>query len=239
LNFLVDTGAGISVINRPVAEELGLNLGRKVTVHGVNALIEGRLVDGVRAQLCGVSLPRAWLAVDLSKLSNACERPVDGLVGADFFRGRIVEIEFSANKVRVLTSCRPNPRDVVLPLVVGASGMRVPISVDQQNKAWVRLDTGCASSLQWVTSDRQNDGCPRQVAIGLAELSIAQTTLPVRLGGHRFENVPVGLHSAAIFPGEAGLLGNGLLSAFGTVTIDARGGRLILGQPAALPLLER
>ena len=52
----------------------------------------------------------------------------------------------------------------------------------------------------------------------------------VVLGELEFEKVPTGLHDAAIFPGEAGLLGNGLLSGFSTVTIDAKAGRLMLGK---------
>jgi hypothetical protein len=40
-------------------------------------------------------------------------------------------------------------------------------------------------------------------------------------------------HPKAIFPGESGLLGNGLLAQFGVVTIDAKAGRLIPG-PVAL-----
>lgn len=50
------------------------------------------------------------------------------------------------------------------------------------------------------------------------------------IGEHAFEKVPTGLHQTAIFPGEAGLLGNGLLSRFSTVTIDAKAGRVILGE---------
>ena len=49
------------------------------------------------------------------------------------------------------------------------------------------------------------------------------------IGGYAFEKVPTGLHETAIFPGEAGLLGNALLSRFSTVTIDAKAGRVILG----------
>jgi len=52
----------------------------------------------------------------------------------------------------------------------------------------------------------------------------------VVLGELEFEKVPTGLHDAAIFPGEAGLLGNGLLSRFSTVTIDDKAGRLLLGK---------
>ena len=107
--------------------------------------------------------------------------------------------------------------------------MRLPISVDEHKRQWVRLDTGCATALQWVTSDVP-DQCTQQMAIGLAELSIPQTKTTVGLGENRFVNVPTGLHETAIFPGEAGLLGNGLLSRFASITIDTKAGRVIFGK---------
>jgi len=99
--------------------------------------------------------------------------------------------------------------------------------VNGHDRQWVRLDTGCATALQWVTS-LVPDQCTHQMAIGLAELSIPQTKTTVGIGEHKFESVPTGLHETAIFPGEAGLLGNGLLSLFSRVTIDAKAGRVIL-----------
>lgn len=74
------------------------------------------------------------------------------------------------------------------------------------------------------------DQCIHQIAIGLAQISIPQTTTTGEVGELKFENVPTGLHEKAIFPGEAGLLGNGVLSRFSTITIDAKAGRLILEQ---------
>jgi len=94
----------------------------------------------------------------------------------------------------------------------------------------VRLDTGCATPLQWVTSDVRPEHCARRMAIGLVEISIPQTETTVGLGEHEFKKVPTGLHQAAIFPGEVGLLGNGLLSRFSTLTIDAKAGRVTLGK---------
>ncbi len=109
--------------------------------------------------------------------------------------------------------------------------MRVPIAVNDHKRQWVRLDTGCATALQWVTSEVRTEQCTRQVAIGLAEISIPQTTTTVGIGELQFKNVPTGLHETAIFPGEAGLLGNGLIARFLTVTIDAKASRLILKEP--------
>jgi hypothetical protein len=44
--------------------------------------------------------------------------------------------------------------------------------------------------------------------------------------------VPTGIHKQQVFKGEAGLLGNELLSRFHSVIIDAKARRVILEGPA-------
>jgi hypothetical protein len=51
----------------------------------------------------------------------------------------------------------------------------------------------------------------------------------VQLGTQRFVAVPMGIHHGPLFAGEAGLLGNGLLSKF----------RLTLNEPRSRLSLER
>jgi hypothetical protein len=65
------------------------------------------------------------------------------------------------------------------------------------------------------------------VALSRIEVGTSRTT--VQLGATRFEQVETGTYERPIFAGEAGLLGNGLLSRFGSVTVDERRGRVILG----------
>lgn len=229
LNFLVDTGAGVSVINLSTAKRIDLKLGREVTVRGVETTLTGYWQQHMLAKVGDVRLPSEYLAVDLEKLSRSCERPVDGLVGADFFREHVVQIDFDAQKIRILKPEKAGKSDDTLPLQLRPCGMRVPISVNGRKRQWVRLDTGCATALQWVTSDVP-DQCTHQMAIGLAEISIAQTKTTVGIGDHTFDNVPTGLHEKAIFSGESGLLGNGLLSRFSRFTIDTKASHLILEQ---------
>ena len=228
LNFLMDTGAGVSVINLSMAKRIGLKVGQEVMVHASKTMLTGYWQERMSAKVGDVELPREYLAVDLDKLSSSCERPVDGLVGADFFRRRVVQIDFDAQKIRLLKPAKGEKSKASLPLQLRPCGMRVPISVNGHKRQWVRLDTGCATALQWVTSDVRPEQCGHKMAIGLAEISIPQTETTVHIGEHEFEKVPTGLHERAIFPGEAGLLGNDLLSRFSTVTIDAKAARLIL-----------
>ena len=227
LNLLVDTGAGVSVINLSTAKRMGLKLGEKVTVHGVEGALPGYWQQRISAKVGEIELPHEYLAVDLEKLSRSCERSVDGLLGADFFRGRAVQIDFAARKIRLLKSDKNRKADGSVPLELRSCGMRVPISVNGHKHQWVRLDTGCASALQWVTSTVKPAQCIGQkMAIGVVEVSILQTETTVGIAELEFENVPTGLHETAIFPGEAGLLGNGLLSRFSAVTVDSRAGRV-------------
>jgi hypothetical protein len=228
LNFLLDTGAGVSVVNLSTARRLGLELGREVAVQGVRTTLTGYWQTPMSAAVGDLQLPRSYLAVDLEKLSRSCERPVDGLVGADFFRDRTVQIDFDARKIRLLDKVSAGKGVETLPLRLRECGMLVPLRVNGQKRQWVRLDTGCASALQWVASDVKPLRCGRQMAIGLADVSIPQTLTAVELGKHRIEMVPTGLHESAIFPGEAGLLGNGLLAGFSAITIDAKERRVLL-----------
>jgi hypothetical protein len=107
--------------------------------------------------------------------------------------------------------------------------MTLRASVNGRKALWFRVDTGCATPLQWVNSDVKPMGCATKIAVGLAELGIPQTRTTVKIGQRIFTDVGTGLHTSPIFDGEAGLVGNGLLSAFEAVTLDTVHGQIILG----------
>jgi hypothetical protein len=106
--------------------------------------------------------------------------------------------------------------------------MLVPVQVNNSRSQWVRLDTGCASAFQWVTADVRPERCTRRVAVALAPISLVVTQTTLTLGSIQFKDVPTDVQEQEIFPGEKGLLGNGLLSRCRAVTIDAKSGRLFL-----------
>jgi hypothetical protein len=228
LNFLLDSGASVSVINLRTAQSLGLKLGKQVSVQGVGASREGFWPEHLSANAGGVHLPGDYLAVDLGALSGACECRADGLIGADFFRGRVVQIDFAAGKIWVLGEAPATAKQESIPLKLRHGALRVPVGVNGGTPRWVRLDTGCASGLQWVSNNAKPEGPERRVAVALSELSVAVAQSRVQLGDTFFEAVPTDLHPKPVFADEAGLLGNGLLSRFGSVIIDTKGGRLIL-----------
>jgi len=57
LNFLLDTGAGVSVINLNTAKRIGLKLGQEVTVRGVQTMLTGYWQQRMSAKVGNVKLP--------------------------------------------------------------------------------------------------------------------------------------------------------------------------------------
>jgi predicted aspartyl protease len=229
LNFLLDSGAGASVLDLTVARRLGVKLGRPENVQGVGGRATAYRVNDFAASASSVRTPRSLLALDLSGVSAGMHQRIDGLLGADFFRGRIVQLDYAAHKLRLLGRGELNTgAGEILPLAMRNDAMCVRVGVAGNPAEWMRIDTGCNRALEWVAT-----GAKAKVlagtSVGISSGSTRQVSAEVQLGSHRLADVSVGVHSRQIFQGEAGLLGNGILSKF-TVTIDVAKDRLLLAK---------
>lgn len=229
LQFILDSGAASSILNLNTARRLGLQLGDPQAVDGVHARSTAYPVDDFRAQSAGVALPRSLLALDFETLGIVCDRPIDGLLGADFFRGHVVQIDYAAGKLRLLDRAEPGAGAEVLRIKGRNDCFCVPLRIAGRSRQWMRVDTGCNSTLEWFAG-RSSFARAGETSIGLAGGSVPYAETEVEIGNTRLNGVKTGIHEREIFPGEAGLLGNALLARF-TVTIDARKKRLIL-EPA-------
>ena len=230
LNFLLDSGAGISAIDLRTARRLGIHLGNQQIVQGVNGQGFAYRVNDLEAVCGGIALPKSVVAVDLRALSECCDQPVDGILGVDFFRNRIVQIDFTEGRVRILEKCDPNLANCeILPIRMCNDAFCVPVRVAGNPAQWMRLDTGCDAALEWVFS---GTGKPRtgRSSIGLSGVSVRHINTSVQLGKQCFNAVTTVVHREQIFPGEGGLLGNALLSKF-RLTIDQPANRVILENP--------
>lgn len=226
-HFLLDSGANVSVVDLATVRKLGANLGKKVSVQGVQSEVTGYWRTRLKASAHGAWLPSEYLALDLSALSGECKTRIDGLIGLDFFKGRTVEIDFETKAVRILASASKGVASV--PMETRSCGLRIPVAVNGAGDQLVRVDTGCASALQWVASGADKRACQgSKVAVGLAPILIPQTVARVEIGPIAFDGVATGVHEQPIFAGEAGLLGNEMLRRFKRVTVDCKGGRLYL-----------
>lgn len=229
LNFLVDSGAGASVLDLATARRLGLKLDQPKTVQGVNGHALAYRVKGFNGRLANAPINCSFLAVDLSGPSHSCNQHIDGLLGADFFLNHIVQIDYAAETIRFLERNEMNrPRGEILPLTKCNDTYCVRISVGGEVPQLLRLDTGCRTSLEWVVTG--NKARKFGTTIGLNSTSVRDFDTDVQLGSIRITAVKAGIHTEQMFSGEAGLIGNGLLSKF-TITIDAAKQRCLLTNP--------
>jgi hypothetical protein len=230
MRFLVDSGAGASVLDLRFAKKLHVPLGAPMEVRGVESKSTAYRIAPIQATDGYSRIATISLAVDLANAEEICGEPVDGLLGIDFFSNRIVQIDFVSHVIRFPAKADPGGAQT-LPIRFRNGAMCVPISVNGSHPRWTRFDTGCNDALHWVIP-RIRGATPAQgVSIGFLTDARDQTLASVRLGNQSLEFVETTLHGHELFRGEAGLLGNGVLSRF-TVTVDAGKRRIIL-EPAS------
>jgi len=223
LHFVLDTGAASSCVNLATARRLGLQLGKPLDVQGVDGRTTGYECTGFNATVGGMRLPQTVIAVDLSGPSRACSQRIDGLIGADFFQGKVVRIDYRRKLLSREATVRGKP---AMRLRFADGAICVQVAVNGGGKRWTRLDTGCTDALDWCDGSCCGaKGTGKTVALAAWMGSVRPADVTV--GTAELKCVPVTLRRRAIFSGEAGLLGNGVLSRY-TVTIDGIGKRLVL-----------
>jgi hypothetical protein len=224
VNLLLDSGASVSALSLEAARRLHLSLGEGEPVDGVES--EGRAfeVAPVMPEAGGVALGTISLAIDLGNAKQLCSERVDGLIGADFFKGRVTEIDYAHHCLRLLDAAPAEGE--ALPLRAANGVYCVPVSVNGSRPRWTRLDTGCNDALHWVVP-RSGPVQRRGDSIGFFTDTADESLVTVRLGRLTLPYVETALHGSAIFPGEAGLLGSEILSQY-RVTVDGKRGRIYL-----------
>jgi hypothetical protein len=229
VTLVLDSGASASVLSLDTAHRLNIHRGEAEDVDGVNADAKAYKIAPVVAQAGDMKLDTVGMAVDLHNASELCCEHIDGLIGADFFRGRVVQIDYAHQRLRLLDTAPADGES--LPLRAQNGVYCLPVSVNGSHPRWTRLDTGCNDALHWVVPRFAPAQQRRGVSIGFITNTDDESLVSVQLGKLTLQHVETALHGEPIFPGEAGLVGSEILSQY-TVTIDARDGRLILQAPA-------
>ncbi len=99
-NFMLDTGVNYSIITDPtLADSLSLPRGRplKLTGAGEGQALEAFATYGVKVKMgsiTGVEQSFAVLSEDILRLSNYVGVPIHGMLGYDFFKSFVVEVDF-------------------------------------------------------------------------------------------------------------------------------------------------
>jgi hypothetical protein len=247
--LLLDSGAQLTIIATRTARALELAVrGRAAaTGFGGDTLRGGVTPPGTSIALPG-SMPYrlARPVLDLSPLEPALGRPFAGILGGDFFRRYVVEIDYGAARVTLHDPRRfqPHPAAVALPLEL--DGQRpyvraVAVLPDgRELEGRFLVDTGARVPLKlYAPVVRAHDVVAALPAtVGVATVGIGGTTQDregrlraFRIGPFTFDAPVAALSLAeagqAASTRAAGFIGAELLRRF-TVTFDYRGGVLYL-----------
>ncbi len=104
LSFVFDTGDKVAIVDAGRAQELGLKLEGQIRVGGAGSdFLTGSFVKEATWTLHGLegfSQPVA-LAIPLGRLAARFGHDFDGIIGSDFIKQFVVEIDYQANVLRL------------------------------------------------------------------------------------------------------------------------------------------
>lgn len=227
LRFVFDSGASHSVIDLRAARRLGLSLGASRRVRGIGGMAIARDVRGFAGRVGTQSLPGDLLSIDLSALDQPCGARVDGLLGADFLRDRIVQVDFKNQRLRFHDQDSFILRGgQSLSVSLHGGAICVKAALNERPPQWMRVDTGCNSALV-LAGPHPTRASPTKASLAVSTRLAPDAHTSVQLGPIRIDRVPTVSHSQPLFPGEAGLLGTPLLGRF-TVTFDIPHRRIVI-----------
>lgn len=104
LSFLLDTGDKYAVMDMGRAKELGVKLGQEVHVDGAGSKVKlGALTQGAMFTVEGLEnfTQPVFLAMPLDDLAPRLGSDFDGILGADFIRNFVVEVDYEARVLRL------------------------------------------------------------------------------------------------------------------------------------------
>ena len=239
LTWIVDTGAGTSVIDRGRAAELGLVTGASLNATTGGGSVEAVEIQGATLRLEETELPNLPLiAIDLAGLRAGLDPRIDGIIGFDLFDRYIVEFDYAAPSVRLHDPGSPPSRgSLTIPIQLRDQIPFIDIQLNSVNgrraQGKAELDTGQTGALtltqKFVDENGLLDPGQPTLAITTGALLPGQVQARVaRLGYLRIGSVNINAPTANITPSatdagvaedEAGILGGEVLRRF-TVLVD-------------------
>lgn len=243
--FGLDTGASVTVVNTTTATALGLKLGGGGQTRGAGGQVQSSTVRGVRLDVGGTRLENLNVtAIDLTSIENAAGRKMDGILGYEFFRRYVVELDYERQFLNLYEPAG---------FVYGGRGEGLPLTF-VNNHPYVRarvampgrepvegvfvLDTGASLPLilldSFVKESRLAEPPTRTLKVtgrgvgGEVPMPVGRTGR-LMLGSYSLENPLTSFPQSGWFAreGAAGNIGGGVLRRF-TVTFDYSRGRMFV-----------
>jgi len=237
--FILDSGADSMIIDRLSADSLSLPKIGKESVVGVGGAVQEPFRTATEFSLGPASMKNVtFLEIDLHDLSDIFKVKLAGIIGFDFFRRFIVQVDLKRPSVEI-----DNVSDFHLQrgdwskMEFSSGNPVVQATFEGDQKGWFRLDTGANGKIVFHSPavERLHMLVGRETtSVGMAGVGgttdARQGKLAwFELGGHRFRNIEAvfSLAKVGAFADRylTGNIGQDLMEPF-TVVFDFGGSRV-------------
>jgi hypothetical protein len=253
LSFVFDTAAEAVALNATTAQRLGVEASAYGAIGGAAGTMQVGLATGLEIQMGGLTLRDATaILAPIDHLSEAAGRPIDGIVGLDVLRGRLVRLDHERSLIEVLDRRTTELGPWGDPCPVDTAGApevhaRIQLSNGEAVEGSFLVDTGAGGFLTLTSALARQHDLHRRIGPTYSQTGLSFTDDPtydragrvagVELCGHEFPSeessastVPAvlsGARGGTLSGGRAGLIGNALLLRF-DILFDLERNRLYL-----------
>lgn len=235
-DFIVDTGAGASVLDDGLASQLGLPQVGQQVLHspGSSEGVEGRLVQVERIEGGGLRIERPVLVTaDLAGLSAGT---IDGVLGRAHFAELLLTFDYPASRIVVDKGSLDAADPGVLGMDLAQGAVRVhvdladrsfPMDLDSGSPGGFTLPKRLDGELAWRS--RPQPGPTIRLLAGSFESWLGELDGTIGLGGLSYRNPRIVLTTYA---DDHGNIGFQVLREL-RITLDQASGLVALARPAA------
>ena len=208
-DIVIDSGAGITVIDRRVADRAGLVGSDTVGTTGIGGTVDAEVVHDIDVTVGPIVVRGVTAAVvDLSEIERHLGRPMPLILGRSLFANAIVDIDYPNARVAFRDPAKfeyDGPGSTV-PLRSTDSGLKlVECLVEGGTPGWYQIDTGSGDTVdvfkEFTTKHGLLEGrMPRSTKLdggvgGFAPAIIA-TARSFTFAGYELQNMPLSFSRA-------------------------------------------
>jgi hypothetical protein len=145
LKLLLDSGAGISLLDTALAKRLGVQANGKLPISGVGGQATMQIASQIQIQLAGLAFRNIRAGVmDLSQIGEQSGHPMPFILGKEVFNELIIDIDFAHHRIafRDPTAFSAPPGAVRIALGRHRDRRSIPVSVEGRAAVSFDFDLG-------------------------------------------------------------------------------------------------
>lgn len=247
VDALLDSGAGIVVLDKAYAAQIGVVPNGSISVRGMTAGGEAPTASGITITVGGLTLKNVQAVItDLTPVAAGLGRPLPIILGRDAFSASIVDIDFPARRIAFHDPAvfHAPAGAVRLPLTDTRDRLHeVPMSFEGGAAELTTFDLGSSTPV-YVSRDyadrhkvRQTHATAEVLAGGYGGSTVHDATMlkSIRLGAFELTNVPALINRAGEESPTHGFnVGMPVLSRFRLMIDFGHGGLFLIPNATAL-----